>query len=145
MRFWKPIPSMPYEASDDGQIRSRARVITRTVGGKRISQPVPGKVLSPSYMEFNGKPSYVTVKANGKTLYVHRLVCMAWHGLPPPDCECNHKNGNSYDNRAENLEWITHAENIRESYRVCGSKRRPPAQPGKGRRINHGHRSSRPQ
>lgn len=45
---------------------------------------------------------------------VHRLVALAWIG-PPPDGrdQINHKNGCKTDNRVENLEWCSHAENQR--------------------------------
>lgn len=62
----------------------------------------------------------VLLSVNGvhKTLRVHRLVAKAF--LPPIDgkTNVNHKNGNHYDNRAENLEWVTQQENNLHSYRV---------------------------
>ena len=138
---WKPIPGMPYEASSCGRIRSRARVVTHMHAGRLVRTARPGKVLSMSYMTFNGQPSYVTVKCNGRTEYVHRLVAMAWHAASfRPDSEVNHINGNRRDNRPENLEWVTHRENIRHSYREFGSQRRP-ATPGTGRRMKNGPRS----
>lgn len=43
---------------------------------------------------------------------VHRLVCELFVGAPPSERHCvNHKNGIRFDNRAENLEWVTYAEN----------------------------------
>lgn len=40
------------------------------------------------------------------TVLVHRIVCIAAHGLPPDGLEVvNHKNGQKTDNRPENLEW----------------------------------------
>lgn len=43
---------------------------------------------------------------------VNRLVCMAFHGEPPTlRHEAAHLNGDSMDNRAENLAWKTSAEN----------------------------------
>ena len=51
---------------------------------------------------------------------VHRLVAMAFLGEPPADgqkWEVNHKNHVRDDNRVENLEWMTLAENRRNRKR----------------------------
>lgn len=47
---------------------------------------------------------------------VHRLVCLAWHGVCPEGMECSHKNGNKQDNRPENLEYQTHKMNCAMKY-----------------------------
>ena len=45
-------------------------------------------------------------------VYVHVLICAAWHGPPPDDgaLVC-HENGVSTDNRPENLRWDTPSNN----------------------------------
>lgn len=47
---------------------------------------------------------------------LHRLVCMAFHGLPGPGMVANHKNSCRIWNSEENLEWITHKENVQYSF-----------------------------
>lgn len=54
-----------------------------------------------------------------KTHLVARLVASAWIGEPTAEMTVNHINGNPLDNRAENLEWVTHAENIKLGF-SCG-------------------------
>lgn len=55
----------------------------------------------------------VSYYENGKQIhaYVHRLVASAF--IPNPDKlpEVNHKNGDTHDNRVENLEWVTRQQN----------------------------------
>ena len=108
---WKPVVGFAdyYEVSNLGRVPRS----TRGVGTH------PGKVLRPGR-----KPEgylFVNLSANGKQYirHVHRLVIEAFSGSPPtPKHSAVHKNGDRADNRAENLAWQTHADRIRETYRV---------------------------
>lgn len=53
---------------------------------------------------------------------VHTLVLEAFGNSRPSGYECNHKNGDKSDNRMENLEWVTHSENMKHAYRVLGRR-----------------------
>src|SRR5574344_1642552 len=88
------------------------------------------------------KARTVTAMVNGRTLYVHRLIAMAWHADTYfAGAEVNHINGNPRDNRADNLEWVTHQQNILHSYRTLQTPRKRP-QTGHGRRLDHGRRKA---
>ena len=50
---------------------------------------------------------------NFGALYCHILVCTAFHGECPEGYECDHINGNKLDWSADNLRWVTRAENYR--------------------------------
>lgn len=49
---------------------------------------------------------------------VHRLVWEAFYGAIPDGLEINHKSRDRADNRLENLELLTHYENIQYSRRL---------------------------
>ena len=45
---------------------------------------------------------------------MHRMMLIAFTGPPPEGMEARHLNGDSFDNRLENLEWNTHLINMRD-------------------------------
>lgn len=60
----------------------------------------------------------LTVYGERVMLYVHRLVCEAFHGLPPDYADgtahVRHLNDDQSDNRADNLRWGTPKTNARD-------------------------------
>lgn len=70
-----------------------------------------GKVLCP---RDNGK-GYLGVQLwkNGecKQVYIHKLVCKEFIGLPPAGCNINHVDGDKSNNCVNNLEYVTFSEN----------------------------------
>lgn len=56
---------------------------------------------------------YLHFGADGKKFLVHRVVALAFIGTPPEGTEVSHKDGNSYNNNADNLEYLTHSKNER--------------------------------
>lgn len=112
---WFPVPdSEGYSASSLGRVKG------------------PRCILKPSPM----KNGYLGVKIKGKGTTMHAAVCAAFHGpRPSPSHTVNHKNGKRTDNVPQNLEWMTHLENMRHAVEVLGAKfggkaRLPPAEPG---------------
>lgn len=63
---------------------------------------------------------YITLPGTGKGFLLHRLVAMAWLGIPPFHFRLvvNHKDGNKKNNNVENLEWTTKAGNNQHAFRT---------------------------
>lgn len=62
-----------------------------------------------------------------RNFLVHRLVLENFGSVTPNRNLCvNHKNGLKLDNRVDNLEWVTHQENMNHAKKygltACGSK-----------------------
>lgn len=101
MEFLKPIKGYPnYTVSADGCVFSR------------------NKKLKP----IKGTKGYLTVclckDGVVRRFSVHRLVATAFIPNPENKQEVNHKNGVRTDNGVDNLEWVTHKENIVHSFVV---------------------------
>lgn len=61
---------------------------------------------------------YQRVSADLEQRLVHRLVAETWIPNSNNYEEVNHINGDKDDNRVENLEWVTHSENMRHAFRT---------------------------
>jgi hypothetical protein len=109
--IWRPAPEFEgwYEVSSLGRVR-------RSRPGKAT---FVGKVLRPGSRRKNGyKTVYLRRRGDDKQREVHRLVAGAFIGPCPTGKEVNHLDGNPANNRAENLEYCTRAENVQHAYRM---------------------------
>ncbi len=89
---WKVIKAHPdYMVSDQGEIWSERKDINL--------------VQTPT------KTGYLTVKLNGKTYNVHKLVAEAFIGPRPEGLQVRHLDGNPRNNNVTNLVYGTSKEN----------------------------------
>jgi hypothetical protein len=108
--YWKDIPGLGglYQASNMGRIRSLDREIKYDYRTRLFK----GKILTPNQNRDGYMQIAMCINRKTKAFAVHRLVALTF--LPKPDNkkEVNHINLNKLDNTIENLEWVTHKENI---------------------------------
>jgi 5-methylcytosine-specific restriction endonuclease McrA len=110
MEVWKSIPGYEgaYSASNLGRIRSDQRKVRHPRGGTTLR---PAKIRKPVPNQFGRLCLSLSVKGVVTRVQVHRLVAAAFHGPCPEGMECCHNNGDSSDNRPENLRWDTRVNN----------------------------------
>jgi hypothetical protein len=118
MEEWRDIPGYGnhYQASNLGNIRVKDRIVEKVCGFKGVKKPVKqfykGRLLSLNKSDKYGHCSVHIGYDNKKvTVFVHKLVLLAFVGPCPEGMECCHNNGIASDNRIENLRWDTHFNN----------------------------------
>jgi hypothetical protein len=107
---WRPIPGYEgyYEASDQGRIRSVTRSVRYDNGRSRVYR---GQVLKPQLGPHGRYTVRVSRQNKSRCFTVASLVLAAFRGPRPPGMECCHNDGNSTNDRADNLRWDTPSEN----------------------------------
>lgn len=114
--IWKDVTINPnYEVSNLGRVRSKARIVPCKDGKFRNKKE---HYLTPT--DTHGY-LHVGFLVNGKLVspLIHRLVMYAFKGEKPyPEWEIDHINGNSHDNRLENLEYVSSSENTKRAYKL---------------------------
>lgn len=89
--------------------------------GNKNNEPY-GEIIIGSVEEaIDGKKSYRRVSVSSATkefrMPFSHLIAAAFHGArPSPKHEINHDNGNTLDDRAANLAWVTGRENTKHAY-----------------------------
>lgn len=112
---WRDIPGYEgnYQISNTTQVKSLPKIVMRKNGSPLT---IKGSVLGLSRRD----DGYLVVwlfgsGKKGRSYLVHRLLALAF--IPNPDGkeEVNHKDGNKWNNTLSNLEWVTHAENMKHA------------------------------
>lgn len=106
---FKSIPGYEpkYSVSNTGRVRSH----------KTNNESKKCQILKP----FVDRDGYLKINLRGqvrKNFFIHHLVLLAFVGQCPEGKEVNHKNGIKNDNRLDNLEYVTHKQNIEHCLRT---------------------------
>ena len=118
VEIWKDIKDFPnYQISNFGRIKSKERITN--VGIKNVKEiKREERILK----LFHNKKGYTqTILYRDKKQYpikIHRLVANAFIPNPENKPQVNHIDGDKNNNRIDNLEWCTQAENIQHSYKA---------------------------
>lgn len=107
MRLIPVAPNDDYRAGSDGKIYSRTQYAGFGRKGYVDWYPLVGHETGKGYRSISMCHAGKKVTKN-----VHRLVCMAFHGMPSsPSMQVRHLDGNPSNNIPTNLCWGTQEEN----------------------------------
>lgn len=103
---WKAFADGFYEVSNLGRAR-------RLKDGRSTS---PGRLLKPNPDKDGYHLIHPCVRGKRTVYKLHSLVAKMFVGPCPRGHEVNHKDGVKGNNRATNLEYVTHSQNLRHAY-----------------------------
>jgi len=114
--IWMPVANYEgfYEVSNLGRLKSLSRK-------QKLKYWVTKKenlMLQAPDPQTGYKRATLSKKGVGKRFYIHRLVALAFLENKNNKPLVNHINSVRTDNRVENLEWCTDAENVRHSFQA---------------------------
>ena len=112
--IWKDILNYEgyYQVSNLGNIRSLDREITRSDGVKQIRR---GAIMARRYNDDGYPIAKLSKNGKSKSIAIHILVARAFIPNPNNLSDVNHKDFDRDNAAAENLEWISHGDNVRYS------------------------------
>jgi len=118
MEIWKDIKGYEgyYQVSNMGRVKGLTRTIKHLRGFRVIKEHIlPTHVY---YSSKNYKREQVSLSKKGihKTHRVHRLVANAFIPNNKHKKYINHIDSNTLNNNVNNLEWVTHKENMQHAF-----------------------------
>ena len=120
MEEWRDIPGYEglYQASTLGRIRTCEGKVTKSA---RFQHRVWKQRIMKLKCTKNKKGRCdfrveLWKDGNHRTWLVSRLVAITWCDGYKDGMTVNHKNGDQLDNSVENLEWLSHGDNIRHGF-----------------------------
>lgn len=116
MEEWRDIPGYEgfYQVSSEGNVMSMQRLTQDAIdrGVRRAKKSLKFG------MNMQGRRQVALCREGQTRRYqVHTMVLLAFVGPRPEGMEGRHMDGNHLNNRADNLEWGTHRENMLDKRR----------------------------
>ena len=110
---WKDIKGYEglYQISNLGKVR-KLRFINNICNKEKIFLITPQKINS-GYLKVS-----LYKNSNFENKLVHRLVAETFIDNPNHYLEVNHKDGNKYNNNADNLEWCNRKQNMQHAVKT---------------------------
>ncbi len=112
---WTDIPEYEglYQLSDKDRVRSLTRHIVDTLGHEYT---LPGRLKKLTRSDSGYLVVILHKKGKARTFCLHSLKLLTYVGPCPEGMEARHLDGDSSNNRLENLEWSSHQDNINDKY-----------------------------
>jgi len=107
-----------YRVSSEGRVLSLARSIKTCPQGVWKTRKISNRILPQSTSKRGYKTVELTINGGRKRLLVHRLAGSAFIENEKFKPYINHIDSNPSNNNIENLEWVTHAENMDHARRA---------------------------
>lgn len=111
--IWKEVSvNTDYLVSNFGRVKSKERLVPTKKGFRKKKEHILTPYDNHGYY-------HVGFLVNGKLMnpLVHRLVMYAFGEVKLyPEWEIDHINGDTHDNRFENLEYVSSSENTKRAY-----------------------------
>lgn len=111
--MWKDVEGYEglYQVSNYGRVKNLERKIPYRFGLRTI----PERILKNCENEYGYLYVRLCKETNSKKYKIHRLVANAFIENPDNKKCVNHKDGNKKNNCVDNLEWVTHSENMQHA------------------------------
>lgn len=121
LNCFKQIPEL-YIHGSKAWVSREAHIVYITTQSQNLNNDfIKWHLIKPEYSSSMTNSGYKLVGINKKLYTLHRLVALTWcYGHTAEKDEVDHVDGNKLNNNVENLQWVTHDENMRRYHeRKC--------------------------